>query len=51
VQIEGNGDDEISDIYGLQKDLCLSSSKTQKLKELKQALAAEAHAWNLINQI
>jgi hypothetical protein len=51
VQIEGNGDDEISDIYGLQKDLCLSSSKTQKPKELKQALAAEAHAWNLINQI
>jgi dTDP-4-dehydrorhamnose reductase len=51
VQIEGNGDDEIFDIYGLQKDLCLSSSKTQKLKGLKQALAIEANAWKLINQI
>ena len=51
VQIEGNNDDEISEIYSLQKDLCLSSSKTQKLKGLKQALATEANAWKLINQI
>jgi nucleoside-diphosphate-sugar epimerase len=51
VQIEGNNDDEISEIYGLQKDLCLRSSKTQKLKGLKQALAIEASAWKSINQI
>ena len=51
VQIEGSSDDEISEIYGLQKDLCLNSSKTQKLKGLKQALAAEAKAWKSINQI
>ena len=51
VQIEGSSDDEISEIYGLQKDLCLSSIKTQKLKGLKQALAIEAKAWKSINQI
>ena len=51
VQIEGNSDDEISKIYGLQKSLCLSSSKVQKLRGLKQAIATEAKAWKLINQI
>lgn len=51
VQIEGSNDDEISEIYGLQKDLCLNSSKTKKLKGLKQALATEANAWKSINQI
>lgn len=50
VQIEGNRADEISEIYALQNDLCLTSSKTQKLKGLKQALATEAHAWKLINR-
>ena len=51
VQTESNCGDEISEIYRLQKDLCLNSSKTQKLKGLKQALAIEAHAWKLINRI
>lgn len=49
VQIESNSEDEISEIYSLQKDLCLSSNKTQKLRGLKQAIATEAKAWKLVN--